>query len=61
MERFIKEYANHQKSIIIHNDLIKQDIKVRALEKIDKALRLREREVITADEAIRTILEPFEK
>lgn len=25
MERFIKEYANHQKSIVIHDYLMSQD------------------------------------
>lgn len=33
----------------------------KALEKIDKALKLKEKELITTDETMRMILEPFEQ
>lgn len=61
MERFIKEYANYQKSIVIHDCLMSQDARKKALEKIDKALKLKEKELITTDETMRMILEPFEQ
>jgi len=38
MERFIKEYANYQKSIVIHDYLMSQDARKKALEKIVKHL-----------------------
>ena len=60
MERFIKEYANYTKSCIIHNDLMKQDIKQKALEKIKKSIRAREKGLITVDETMKLIMNCFE-
>lgn len=59
-ERYIKEYANACIREIEGNDLMKSNVKNKAIEKIDKAVKLRDRGVIAADEAIKTILERFE-
>lgn len=60
VERYIKEYANACIREIEENDLMKSNVKNKAIEKIDKAVKLRDRGVIAADEAIKTILERFE-
>ena len=60
MERFIKEYANYIKSSIIHNDLMKQDIKQKALERIEKSIKAREKGLITVDETMKCIMDCFE-
>ena len=60
VERFIKEYANYKKNDYKSNELMKEDYKIKAINKIDRALTLRERGMITVDEAIRTILEAID-
>lgn len=60
MERFIKEYANYTKSCIIHNDLMKQDIKQKALERIEKSIKARENGLITINETMECIMNCFE-
>jgi len=57
MERFIKEYANYKKKSYQRNTLLQQEYKDEALNRIDKALKSKERGLITVDEAIRIILE----
>ena len=59
-ERYIKEYANDCKSTIEANDLMGSNLKNKAVAKINKAVKLRDKGLITADEAIRIILERFE-
>lgn len=59
-ERYIKEYANNCKREIEENNLIGNNIKNKAVAKINKAVKLRDRGLITADEAIKIILERFE-
>jgi len=60
MERFVKEYANYKKRNISNNELMLSEIKDKAVKKINGALRARERELITADETIRLIMECYE-
>lgn len=58
--RFMKEYANFQKQSICNGELIKQDIKDKATENVDKALRIYERGLITVDEAMKLIMNCLE-
>lgn len=60
MERFLKEYARYQKSTFKDNELMIPEIKKRAIDTIDRALKAREKELITANEAIEMILNPFD-
>lgn len=60
MERFLKEYAIYQKSTFVDNELMIPEIKKRAVDTIDRALKARERGFITVDETIRMILNPFD-
>lgn len=59
-ERYIKEYANDCKRKIEENDLMGSNLKNKVVAKINKAVKLRDKGLITADEAIRIILERFE-
>lgn len=59
-ERYIKEYANDCKRKIEENNLIRSNLKNKIIAKINKAVKLRDKELITADEAIKIILERFE-
>ena len=52
VERFIKEYANYQKESIKSYELMKEEIKEKALNRIDNILKAKEREMITVDETI---------
>ena len=54
--RFMKEYANFQKQSICNGELIKQEIKDKATENVDKALRTYERGLITINEAMKLIM-----
>jgi hypothetical protein len=55
VERFIKEYANYQKETIKGYDLMKEEIKEKALNRIDTILKAKERGMITVDETIKSI------
>ena len=57
MERYIKEYAAAKTKRLKENDLMQPGIKDLMLDRIAKAIALRERGLITADETIRMILE----
>ena len=59
-ERYIKEYANDCMRKIEENNLMGSNVKNKAIAKINKAVKLRDKGVITADEAIKIILERFE-
>lgn len=59
-ERYIKEYANDRMRKIEENNLMGSNVKNKAIAKINKAVKLRDKGVITADEAIKIILERFE-
>lgn len=59
-ERYIKEYANDCKRKIEENNLMGSNVKNKTIAKINKAVKLRDKGVITADEAIKIILERFE-
>lgn len=60
IEKFIKDYAELKKSDILKNAFITEEIQIKAVTKINKALRLRNRELITRDETITMILNCFE-
>ena len=57
--RFVKEYANFQKKSIFGNEQMKSDLKNKALFTIDRALSLAERNMITVNEAMRILNNPF--
>ena len=48
--RFMKEYASYTKKSIFNSDLMMDEIKQNAIVKIDKALQLTEKGLITIDE-----------
>ena len=60
VEKFIKDYAKVKKNDILVDDFISEEIREKAIEKIDKTLKLRERGFITRDETISMILNCFE-
>ena len=55
VERFIKEYANYKKESIKNYELMKEEIKGKALNEIDNVLKAKERGMITVDETILSI------
>ena len=55
VERFIKEYANFKKEEIRNNELINKENKEKAFFKIDNVLKLKEKGMITVNEAIKMI------
>ena len=57
MERYIKEYASSKLADVKKNRLMREFCKEEAIGKIEKALSMRERGLITVDEAIKMILE----
>ncbi|MDY2606898.1 MAG: hypothetical protein SOV90_03060 [Lachnospiraceae bacterium] len=59
VERYIREYANACRAGIKNYDLMKEEYKEKANRAIDNALKAREKGLITADEAIKIILERF--
>ena len=56
MERYIKEYANAKIKATRQCKLMNSQYKKRIIERINKALYLRNKEMIAADEAIEAIL-----
>ena len=59
MKRFITEYAKYQKESITTNELMKEDIKQEALNKIDNIVKAAERGLITVDETMSVIANVF--
>ena len=57
MEKYIKEYASSKLADVKKNRLMQEFCKDEAIGKIEKALSMRERGLITVDEAIKMILE----
>ena len=57
MERFVKEYASYLKKEIKSNDLMQEKHKTEKLEKIEKILRMRSRNLISANEAVKSLNE----
>ena len=60
VEKFIKDYAKVKKNDVLVDDFISEAIREKAIKKIDKTLKMRERGFITRDEAISMILNCFE-
>lgn len=56
VETFIKDYAEVKKNEIKSEPKIRENIKEMAIAKINKAIFLRERGIITRDEAILAIV-----
>lgn len=57
MERYVREYAKARIKDAKDNQLMRDDIKNLITEKIERAMYLRMRGIITANEAIKMILE----
>ena len=58
--RFMKEYASYTKKAVFNSELMNDEIKQKAVKKIDRALNLTEKGLITIDEGMRLILNCFE-
>ena len=58
--RFIKEYASYTKKSIFNSDLMMDEIKQKAIKKVDRALYLTKNNFITIDEGMRLILHCFD-
>ena len=58
--RFMKEYASYTKQSILNCELMKPEIKEKAITKIDDALRVTEKGLITIDEGMKSIMNCFE-
>lgn len=54
--RYLREYANATKKGIMENAFIRDEIKVQAVDRIDKVLHIREKGIITIDESILMIM-----
>ena len=59
--RFMKEYASYTKKSIFNSELMMDEIKQKAIVKIDKALQLTEKGLITIDEGMKLIVNCFEE
>lgn len=57
MKRFVTEYANYRKSDIKNNNLMQKAFKDESINRIDQALKLNKRGLITSNETIKIILE----
>lgn len=53
--RFMKEYANYAKKAIANSALMEETIKEKLSEKVDQALQLVARGMITVDEGMKMI------
>ena len=60
VERFITEYANACKREIKESNIIGENFRDEVIGKINQAIYLRDRRLITADEAVRMILTRFD-
>ena len=59
MKRFIKEYANYKIDEILKNELITEEEKRKAINKIGRIQFYASKQIITVDEAIKSILNCF--
>ena len=59
--RFMKEYASYTKKSIFNSALMMDEIKQNAIVKIDKALQLTEKGLITIDEGMKLIVNCFKE
>ena len=57
MERYIEEYANACKKKIEENDLMEPEVKNKITARINAAVKLRYKQLITEDETMKLILE----
>lgn len=52
IEPYIKQYAEVKKKRLLNNDLIRKERKEEAIKRIDRAIKMRERGLITEDDCI---------
>lgn len=52
IESYIKQYAEAKKKRLLNNDLIRKERKEDAIKRIDRAVKMRERGLITEDDCI---------
>lgn len=52
IEPYIKQYAEAKKKRLLNNDLIRKERKEEAIKRIDRAVKMRERGLITEDDCI---------
>lgn len=52
IEPYIKQYAEAKKKRLLNNDLIRKERKEDAIKRIDRAVKMRERGLITEDDCI---------
>lgn len=58
--RFMKEYASYTKKAVFNSELMNDEIKQKAIKKIDRALHLTKNNFITIDEGMSLIINCFE-
>ena len=58
--RFMKEYASYTNQSISKSNFMKKEIKEKAIAKVNKALQLTEKGLITIDEGMKSITNCFE-
>lgn len=52
IEPYVKQYAEAKKKRLLNNDLIGKERKEEAIKRIDRAVKMRERGLITEDDCI---------
>lgn len=57
VERFIREYAAYQKRYVKEKAFFTEEEKIKAIKKIDRAVKFRQVEQITVEEAMKMIME----
>ena len=60
MKRFVIEYANFKINEILKNELMIEGEKQKAIEKIEKVQFYYKKQMVTTEEAIKTILNCFD-
>lgn len=61
IEPYIKQYAEAKKKRLLNNDLIRKERKEEAIKRIDRAVKMRERGLITEDDCIIRICDCIKK
>lgn len=61
IEPYIKQYAEAKKKRLLNNDLISEERKEDAIKRIDRAVKMRERGLITEDDCIIRICDCIKK
>ena len=61
IEPYIKQYAEAKKKRLLNTDLIREERKEDAMKRIDRAVKMRERGLITEDDCIIRICDCIKK